>query len=294
MILVTLGTQDKDFSRLLKQVEKEIIKKNITEKVIVQAGHTKFESEHMEVFDYIPMDEFEKLMKKCSLLITHGGVGSIISGLEKNKPVIAAARLAKYKEHTNDHQKQIIEEFVKEGYILELKDFNKLGTILKKIKTFKGKKYQSNTHNLVTILDEYIEGEHMESLFKKHKEVIMYLVFGVLTTAVNIVSFFLLDKLGVNEYVNNTIAWVLAVIFAYITNKLWVFESKSWEKKVLLPEASSFFGARVLSYFVDMGVFYVMFDLLNINKMITKVFGNVIVIVMNYIISKLWVFKKVK
>ena len=119
MILVTLGTQDKSFERLLKAIDREIEAGNIKDKVVVQAGYTKYSSDNMEIFDLVSPKELDKLMKEADVLITHGGVGSILGALKYDKPVIAAARLAKYKEHTNDHQKQIIGEFVKEGYILE-------------------------------------------------------------------------------------------------------------------------------------------------------------------------------
>ncbi len=157
MILVTLGTQDKDFSRLLKAVEKQIKKGNIKEKVIAQIGTTKYESEFMETFDLIPADKFNDLMSECRILITHGGVGSILAGLKNGKKVIAAARLSKYKEHVNDHQLQIIKKFTKEGYILELKDFDKLDKILKKAETFKPKKYVSNTSNMIKLIEDYID-----------------------------------------------------------------------------------------------------------------------------------------
>ena len=157
MIFVTLRTQDKNFDRLLVAIDKEIKKGNIKEKVIVQAGTTNFKSENMEIFDLISKDEFEKLMSKCDLLITHGGVGSILTGLSHNKKVIAAARLAKYKEHVNDHQVQIVGDFAKKGYILELRDFSKLGTLLKKAKTFKPKKYISNTNNMINLLEDFID-----------------------------------------------------------------------------------------------------------------------------------------
>ena len=132
MIFVTLGTQDKSFERLLRDIQKQIDLGNIKEKVVVQAGFTKFDSKDMEIFDLIPMDDFDKLMNECDLLITHGGVGSIISGLKKNKKVIAVARLAKYKEHMNDHQKQIVDNFSDAGYILKYDDGDDLGKILKK------------------------------------------------------------------------------------------------------------------------------------------------------------------
>lgn len=157
MILVTLGTQDKDFSRLLKAVEKQIKKGNINDKVVAQLGTTKYESDLMETFDLIPSDKFNELMNECDIVITHGGVGSIISGLNNNKIVIAAARLSKYGEHVNDHQLQIIKKFVKAGYILELKDFDKLDKVLKKAECFKPKKYKSNTENFVKIIEDYID-----------------------------------------------------------------------------------------------------------------------------------------
>ena len=149
MILVTLGTQDKGFPRLLKQIDEEIKKGNIKEKVIVQAGCTKYESDNMEIFDLIPSDEFDKLVARADLIITHGGAGSILTAIKKNKKVIAAARLKKYKEHTNDHQIQIVKEFAKDGYILELRDFSKLGKLIAKSKTFKPKKFVSNTPNMI-------------------------------------------------------------------------------------------------------------------------------------------------
>lgn len=157
MILVTLGTQDKSFTRLLEAIQKQINLGNIKERVVVQAGCTKFDSNDMEMFDLIPMDDFDKLIGECDLLITHGGVGSIIAGLNKGKKVIAAARLKKYKEHVNDHQLQIIDNFSKKGYILKLDDFEKLDELLKEVVNFKPNKYKSNADNfremIVKLLD---------------------------------------------------------------------------------------------------------------------------------------------
>lgn len=154
MILVTLGTQDKSFDRLLKAIQKQVDLGIIKDRVVVQAGYTKFISNDMEIFDLIPIDEFDSLMEQCDLLITHGGVGSIVTGLNKNKKVIAAARLSKYKEHVNDHQLQIVDNFSKSGYILKLDDFDTLGDLLKEVKNFKPKKYQSNAYKFQkTIVD---------------------------------------------------------------------------------------------------------------------------------------------
>ena len=158
MILVTLGTQDKSFKRLLEAIDKQVELGNIKDKIVVQAGCTKYESKNMEIFDLIPMEQFDDLIKSCDLLITHGGVGSIITGLKNDKKVIAAARLEKYKEHTNDHQLQIIENFSNDGYILGLDNFDELDKVLEKAKTFKPKKYVSNTDKMIKIIEDFIDG----------------------------------------------------------------------------------------------------------------------------------------
>lgn len=157
MIFVTLGTQDKSFSRLLDAIEKQIKNGTIKEKVIVQAGYTDYISENMEILKMIPMEEFDKYIKECDLLITHAGVGSIMTGLSNNKKVIAAARLKEYNEHTNDHQIQIATEFSKEGYIIYLDDFDNLDKALEKVKTFKPKKFKYNNKNFINIIENFID-----------------------------------------------------------------------------------------------------------------------------------------
>ena len=109
----------------------------------------------MKIFDVIPMNEFDKLMKKCDILITHGGVGSIITGLKNNKKIIAMSRLKIYKESANDHQLQIIDNFSKEGYLLKL-DNNNIAEVLNKAKHFKPKKFISNTDNMIKLISDYI------------------------------------------------------------------------------------------------------------------------------------------
>jgi UDP-N-acetylglucosamine transferase subunit ALG13 len=156
MILVTLGTQDKSFKRLLDAIQRQVDKGNIKDKIVVQAGCTKYDSNDMEIFDLIPTEEFKALTKKADLIITHGGVGSIMDGIKNNKVIIAAPRLKKYNEHVNDHQLQIIDTFADMGYILPLKDFNKLDKLLIKARKFKPKEFESNTHNLVDLIENYI------------------------------------------------------------------------------------------------------------------------------------------
>lgn len=156
MILVLLGTQDNSFERLLKQIENCIDEKVIKEEVIVQAGNTKYNSERMQIIDLISREELNSLVQKARFIITHGGVGSIIGALNENKKVIAVPRKHKYKEHVNDHQTQIVENFDKEGYIIGINDVEDLKVAIGKIKDFKPKKYTSNTENFIKIIENYI------------------------------------------------------------------------------------------------------------------------------------------
>ena len=305
MILVTLGTQDKPFTRLLDAIEKAINDGIIKEEVIVQAGHTKYESNNMKIFDLIPADEFDQLVKKCRILITHGGVGSITTGLKAGKVVIAAARLSKYKEHTNDHQKQIIREFVDAGYLVELKDFNQLGKTLAYAKKFHPKKFESNTKNFISIIENYIKEDSMKKeekkkltlreLYQKYREVIMYLIFGVLTTVVALAIYYglvytIIDpQNGFLLQVANFVSWFGALIFAYITNRKFVFQSHETNK---VKEALSFAGARLVTLFMDMAIMFVGVTLLHGNDKIIKLISQVVVIVANYIFSKIFVFRK--
>ncbi len=288
MILVVLGTQDKEFPRLLEAVDREIEKGTIKEKVVVQAGQTKYESKNMEILDLVSAPEFDKLLDKADLIITHGGAGTILSAIKKGKKIIAAARLKKYKEHHNDHQKQIIKEFADQGYILELRDFNKLDKMIEKSKNFKPKKFESNTNNMIKLLENYIEDTNHKSWFNKGYEVLSYLFFGGCTTLVNLLVFWLLRLLKIGVYLSNGIAWVIAVLFAFITNKLFVFESKG----KTLKQGVSFFIFRLISLVIDMGIMYLLIDVLNWNDLLSKIITNVFVIIINFIFSKIFIFKK--
>lgn len=157
MIFVTLGTQDKSFHRLLDEIQKLIEEKVINEEVIVQAGQTKFKSNNMKIFDFVSMEELNKYFETCRLVITHGGVGSIISGLNYNKKVIAVARLAKYVEHENDHQIEIINEFQDKGHILGCLEVSELKKIYKQIEMFTPLPYTSNNTKFCSLIETLIE-----------------------------------------------------------------------------------------------------------------------------------------
>ena len=157
MILVLLGTQNNSFHRLLEEIQKNIDNGNIKEEVVVQKGYTKFESENMKLYSQLPVDEMEKLIDKADLVITHGGVGSIITSIKKGKKVIAIPRLKKYGEHVNDHQLEIIKSFNESGYIMGLDGVEALENALKKVQDFEPKKYIPNTGNILKIVENFID-----------------------------------------------------------------------------------------------------------------------------------------
>lgn len=156
MIFVSLGTNDKSFTRLLDKIENEIKLGNIKDKIIVQSGYTKYDSKNMEVIDLMPMEEFNKNIKECDILITHGGVGTILDGLKLGKKIIAFPRLSKYQEHVNDHQVEIISEFNACGYILT-GELDELVDLIKQCKDFKPKSYKSNNYKFNKMIRNFID-----------------------------------------------------------------------------------------------------------------------------------------
>ncbi len=163
---------------------------------------------------------------------------------------------------------------------------------------------------------ESFVGKIIDKFFTK--EIVTYIIFGVLTTAVNLLTFYVFKKIfisvgwngifneivpensklvelfsGGSDYLDaNLIAWVAGVIFAFVTNKLFVFESKSWKPAVAGKEFAGFVGARVFSLGVEMLGMFVMVTLLTWNEFVAKIIVGVAVIILNYIFSKLLIFKK--
>lgn len=128
------------------------------------------------------------------------------------------------------------------------------------------------------------------NIYRQYKMPILYIIFGGLTTLVNIVVYFVCYNVaGLSNVFSTIIAWILSVIFAFITNKFYVFESKS---KNLFYEISTFFGCRFGTGILDVGIMYLTVDILNWNALLMKIISNIIVIVLNYILSKVIIFKK--
>ena len=158
MILVMLGTQNNSFERLLKKMDELIEKKVIDEKVIVQSGYTNYESKNMRIFDLIPQEELERYQEQADLIITHGGVGSIVSSIKKGKKVIAIPRLHRYHEHVNDHQKQIVESFDKKGYIIGIQRIDELRNAIIRAQEFEPKKYEEKSNSkILKLIEDFID-----------------------------------------------------------------------------------------------------------------------------------------
>lgn len=157
MILVLLGTQNNSFRRLLEEIEKNIKDGTIKEEVIVQAGYTKFQSYKMRIVDLISKEQLEQFQDEANLIITHGGVGSIVSSLKRGKKVIAVPRMHEYGEHVNNHQKEIVKDFNDKGYLIGIDKVEDLKQALIKVKDFEPKKYQPNNEKMLKIIEEFID-----------------------------------------------------------------------------------------------------------------------------------------
>ena len=132
----------------------------------------------------------------------------------------------------------------------------------------------------------------IRALIEKYYDILSYLFFGVLTTVVNYIIYLpCYNILGLSATVSNMISWVVAVAFAYLTNKPFVFKSHDWSLKTVVPELTKFVGCRVASGAAETLILLVTVDIFHFNGNIWKLFTSVIVVVLNYIGSKLFVFR---
>lgn len=141
-----------------------------------------------------------------------------------------------------------------------------------------------------------LEKIHLKSLadwYRNHQEGMRYLIFGALTTLVNIVAYSILYyAFHINNATSNIIAWIIGATFAYITNKLYVFNSKVNTKIELLKEILYFYGCRLLTLVIDEAIMIVTVDKFGWNALLMKIIANIIVIILNFVFSKILIFKK--
>lgn len=137
-----------------------------------------------------------------------------------------------------------------------------------------------------------VENRIMKNMLEKYKSILMYLFFGICTTVINIVTYWMFYiSLDFPNVLSTIFSWIISVLFAYITNKLWVFESRSFGKKVLVREIATFFGARFISGIIDLAVMFLFVDMLLFPAMIIKFISNIFVVIFNYVASKVVIFK---
>ena len=135
--------------------------------------------------------------------------------------------------------------------------------------------------------------EKIKALIVKYQDMILYVFFGALATLVNTVSYYLCyNVFGISNVPSVIIAWLMAVVFAFFTNKLWVFKSKSFAPEVLKHEIPTFFGARLFTGLLDLGIMYLAVDILHWNAAAWKLISNILVILLNYIASRFFIFRE--
>lgn len=157
MIFVTLGSQKFQFNRMLVEIDRLIEEGKITDKVFAQIGTSDYKPKNFKYKDFLTQDEFKDYMKNANLVITHAGTGAIVTALKNDKLVIAIPRLAKFGEHVDDHQIQLIDEFKELNFIEPVYEIEQLEKALENVKEKKYNKYISNTENIINDIEKFIE-----------------------------------------------------------------------------------------------------------------------------------------
>lgn len=157
MIFVTVGSQKFQFNRLLQKLDELKEQGIITEEIFAQTGVSDYKPQHYEYTAFLDRDEFAKKIDECSTVITHGGTGVIIGAVKKGKKVIAVPRLAKYGEHVDDHQLQLLKQFDELGIIFACYELDELGAYYKRLPETEFRPYVSNTQTIIDSIGEYLE-----------------------------------------------------------------------------------------------------------------------------------------
>ncbi|WP_252216023.1 PssE/Cps14G family polysaccharide biosynthesis glycosyltransferase [Clostridium sp. VAP41] len=156
MIFITVGSQKFQFNRLLKEVDRLVKEKKITEEVFAQTGYSNYKPKNYKYKKFLDRDEFSNIMSRCHIVITHGGTGAIIGAVKQEKKVIAVPRLKEFGEHVDDHQLQIISEFGKMNFIKSVNKIEELDDVINTIGNCELNKYVSNTKVIIKSIEEFI------------------------------------------------------------------------------------------------------------------------------------------
>lgn len=156
MVFITLGSQKFQFNRLLKIIDKLIEEKVIIDEVFAQIGYSDYVPQNYKYERFLDREQFSLLEERADIVITHGGTGAIIGAVKKGKKVIAIPRLAKYGEHVDDHQTQIIQEFANQNLIFACNDCSELRDMFLHISEHIFDKYNSNTITIIKSIEKFI------------------------------------------------------------------------------------------------------------------------------------------
>ena len=156
MIFISLGTQKFQFNRLLKLVDDLKEEGLIKEEIFAQVGNSDYKPRNYQYLDFLSNEEFTKKMEEASLIISHSGVGTILKSINKDKPIIVAPRLAKFKEHVDDHQIEIAKAFSKKNFCFIYEEGDDLVSLINKAKTHKFDKYVSSKDKVIARLEDYL------------------------------------------------------------------------------------------------------------------------------------------
>lgn len=156
MIFISLGTQKFQFNRLLKLVDDLKEEGLIKEEIFAQVGNSDYKPRNYQYLDFLSNEEFTKKMEEASLIISHSGVGTILKAINKDKPIIVAPRLAKLKEHVDDHQIEIAKAFSKKNFCFIYEEGDDLVSLINKAKTHKFDKYVSSKDKVIARLEDYL------------------------------------------------------------------------------------------------------------------------------------------
>jgi len=156
MIFVTLGSQKFQFDRLLKAIDRLKADNIITDEIFAQTGYSEYVPQNYEYKPFLDRNEFAQMQEKADIVITHGGTGAIVGALKKGKKVIAVPRLARYGEHVDDHQLQMVGQFKEMNLICECDDCEMLDEAIAFVKKTQFKEYKSNTFVIIKSIEEFI------------------------------------------------------------------------------------------------------------------------------------------
>ena len=159
MIFITTGSQKFQFNRLLKKVDELIADGTIKDKVFAQSGYSEYKPVNYEYKDFMSRDEFAKKMGESTIVITHGGTGAIIGAVKKGKKDIAVPRLAKFGEHVDDHQLQLLTQFDEMNIICSCYDIEDLAGYITKIDSMEFNSYKSNTQVIMDDIEQFLIGD---------------------------------------------------------------------------------------------------------------------------------------